>query len=227
MGHQIHPPSQYCLKSIASSEVLHQYRFGKPEKTLAYPCLSHQVLQECLSMRNFSSTVAISSALHSVAVENLKATRKSLSKKMQHKLTTLSEIIDPQSNHRGYHNVLQAATVRDRDTCIPWLPVHLKELDKVVRQPPTVLVDTQHLVNFTRYNRFMDRINEILYCSPPDLEAKRHGGQLTYLVNQLHDIDLLGDLEEQLSAKGEELRAQESSVNNIYYERLRRVGIAV
>jgi son of sevenless-like protein len=183
-------------------------------------------------MRNFSSTVAISSALQSVSIESLKATmkatRKALSKKTQAKLPLLSEIIDPQSNHRGYSNALQtAATVQERDTCIPWLAVHLKELDRVVRQPLTVLVDDHHLVNFTRYNRFMDRVKEILYYLPPDLEDKRHGGQLTYLLNQLRDIDLSGDLEQQLSAKGEEICAQESSVNNIQNEHLRRVGFAI
>lgn len=179
-------------------------------------------------MRNFSSTVAISTALQSVPIENLKATRKALSKKTQAKVPLLSEMIDPQSNHRAYFNMLQAAaTVQERDTCIPWLAVHLKELDKVVRQPLTVLVDDQHLVNFTRHNRFMDRVKEILYYSPPDLEENRHGGQLIYLLNQLRDIDLSGGLEQQLLAKGEELSARESSVNIIHNEHLRRVGFAV
>jgi son of sevenless-like protein len=176
-------------------------------------------------MRNFSSTVAISSALVSVSVENLKATRRALSKKMQAKLSTLYDIIDPQSNHRGYHDALQAAaTVQERDTCIPWLAVHLKELDKVVRQPLTVLVDDEHLVNFTRYNRFMDRTKEILYYSPPDLEDKRHGGQLRYLSNQLRNIDLSGGLEQQLLARSKALSIRESSVNSVYDENLRRAG---
>ena len=157
-------------------------------------------------MRNFSSTLAISTALQFVSIENSKATRKSLSKKIQDKLALLSEIIDPQSNYRRYFNALQnAATIQERDSCIPWLTIHLKELDRVVRQPITALVDDQHLVNFARYNKFMDRVKEILYYSSPDLEDKRHVGQLSYLL-KLRDIDLSGNLEQQLLAKSEQLR---------------------
>jgi son of sevenless-like protein len=180
-------------------------------------------------MRNFSSTVAISSALQSVPIENLTATMKAaknaLSRKTKSKFPILSEIIDPQLNHRGYSNALQtAATVQERDTCIPWLAVHLKELDRVVRRPVTVRVDDCYLVDFSRYNKFMDRVKEILYYSPPDLEDKRHGGQLAYLLDQLRDIDLSGSLEQQLLAKGKELSVRESSINTIHNETLRRVG---
>jgi len=89
-------------------------------------------------------------------------------------------------DHSGYYDAIHsAATDQEMGTCIPWLAVHLKELDKVARQPLTVEVDNQHLVNVTRHNRFMERIQEILYYTPPNLEDKRHGGQLTYLLNQL------------------------------------------
>jgi son of sevenless-like protein len=130
-------------------------------------------------------------------------------------------------NHRGYYEAIRStATIQEMEICIPWLAVHLKELDKVVQQPLTVMVDNQHLVNFTRHNQFMDRIKEILYYSPPNLEDKRHGGQLTYLLNQLRDIDLSGDLEQQLLTKSEMFSTRESSSRNIN-ENLLPVGFAV
>ena len=165
-------------------------------------------------MRNFSSTAAISTALQSAVVGNLKATMttwKGVSKKTQAKLRVICDIIHPDSNYRGYYEAIRsAATAQEMDTCIPWLVVHLKELYKVVRQPFTVMVDNQHLVNFTRHNQFMDRIKEILYYSPPDLEDRRHEGQLTYLLNQLHDIDLSGDLERQILTKSMLIGSQEN-----------------
>jgi len=206
--------------------------FVSPNDPLAISHLIfNNLLQECYSMRNFSSTAAISCALQSVLVENLKATMKtknmSLSKKVQAKLPAIYDLIHPHSNHRGYYDALHsAATAEESDTCIPWLVVHLKGLDKVVRQPLTVMVDNEHLVNFTRYNWFMDRIKEILYYTPPNLEDKRHGGQLTYLLNQLHNIDLSGTLERQLSAKSEKFSTRELSRSRNIDENLPLVGFA-
>jgi len=164
-------------------------------------------------MRNFSSTAAISTALQSAVVGNLEATMtawKGVSRKTQAKLRVICNIFHPHSNY--YEAIRSAATAQEMGTCIPWLIVHLKELYKVVRQPLTVKVDNQHLVNFTRHNQFMDRIKEILYYSPPDLEDRRHGGQLTYLLNQLHDIDLSGDLERQLLTKSEMFSTREENL---------------
>ena len=187
-------------------------------------------------MRNFSSATAISRALHSTLIENLKetmkATRKILPKTTQDKFPTLYDIINPQSNHRGYYEALHAATSSatvpesNRDSCIPWLDIHLKDLDRVVRQPLTVQVDRQHLVDFGRYNRFMDRTKKILHYSPPDLESQRHEGQLAYLLDQLRDVDHSGGLEQRLLEKSQALSIQESSPKGRNEENLRRVGIS-
>ena len=148
-----------------------------------------------------------------------------MSNETQAKLPALYELIDPQSNHHGYYTALHnAATVAERDICIPWLPIHLKELDKVLRQPLTVQVDGQHFINFARYNMFMDRTKEILYYSAPDLEDKRHGGQLTYLLKELDDIELSGNLERQLKERGRVIGTQESSRNAMLNHNLRRLG---
>jgi son of sevenless-like protein len=102
------------------------------------------------------------------------------------------------------------------------------ELDRVVRIPRTVLVGNQYLIDFSRYTSFMKRVSEILYCSlPPNLEDKRHGGQLNYLLNQLQGIDLSGDLERQLSAKSIQLAEQESSVRVMNNEGLLLAGFRV
>jgi son of sevenless-like protein len=151
-----------------------------------------------------------------------------LDTKTQDKLPGLSAIIHPESNHRAYYDAIKAAsTISERDTCIPWLPIHLKELDKVVRQPVTIQVDGQHLVNFKRYTTFMDRVRDILHYSPPDLEDKRYGGQLTYLSNELRDIDLSGDLEQELLTRSRALSIQESSSKSNRRVNLHNLGFEI
>jgi son of sevenless-like protein len=178
-------------------------------------------------MRNFSSTAVILTALDSKSIQDLKVTRKALSERYQHELSALHEIIDPQYNHRGYVSAIQS-TLREKKPCIPWLAVHLMELDRVVRIPRTVLVGNQYLIDFSRYTSFMERVSEILYCSlPPKLEDERHGGQLNYLLNQLQGIDLSGDLERQLSAKSIQLAKEESSVRVMNNEGFRLAGFRV
>lgn len=98
------------------------------------------------------------------------------------------------------------------------------ELDKVLRQPLTVEIDGQHPVNFTRYNMFVDLIQNTLYYSAPDLEDKRHGGQLAYLLRQLGGIELSGNLDHQLAEDGRVLGTQESSRNAILNHNIRRLG---
>ncbi|KAF8906062.1 hypothetical protein CPB84DRAFT_1844704 [Gymnopilus junonius] len=86
-------------------------------------------------LRNFSSLVAIATTLHSVTVERLRATRAELTVQMQGKLDALQDIIDPSSNHRSYRAALNEATNPDeRQHCIPWLAIHLKELNLVFQR---------------------------------------------------------------------------------------------
>lgn len=162
-------------------------------------------------MRNFSSAAAIASALHSTAVDNLTVTRKSLTRSLQSKLSDLYDIINPESNHRGYREFLHAhAPVQD--TCVPWMAFHLKELGKVLRAHPVTLEeDGQHLINFDRYLKFMDRIKETMYYLPPHLEGLRHQGQLAYLLNQLQGINLSDEQDDHLMAKSKSLMLQEAS----------------
>ena len=143
-------------------------------------------------MRNFSSTVAITIALHSTEIVNLKATRKALKRTMEGKLLALYNIINPDRRHRCYWEALRdAATPEERDICIPWLAFHLKELKEVLHQnPPIIEVDGRRLINFKRYIRFMDCIKEVVYFSPPNLEEQRHGGQLEDLLAKLRSVDI-------------------------------------
>lgn len=146
-------------------------------------------------------------------MDNLRVTRKALTRNMQNKLSDLYDIINPESNHRGYREALHAlVTVQEKDFCIPWMAFHLKELGKVLRaHPVTIEENGQHLINFDRYVAFMERTMEIMYYLPPHLEEHRHGGQLAYLLNQLRGIELSDEMDDRLMAKSRSLMLQEAS----------------
>lgn len=89
---------------------------------------------------------------------------------------------------------------------------HLKELGKVLRiYPVTIEEDGQHLINFNRYVKFMDRTREIMYYLPPQLEEFRHRGQLAYLVNQLRNVHPSEETDERLMTRSRLLMLQEAS----------------
>lgn len=98
--------------------------------------------QECRKLRNYESLIAIGIALHSAPVEHLKLTKQSVSISMRRELKELGHVLDPSSNHRGYHKVLDQVVDQEmRNYCVPWLAVHLKELRSVLTHNPIVVED--------------------------------------------------------------------------------------
>jgi son of sevenless-like protein len=148
---------------------------------------------------------------------------------MQGKLQALYDIIDPMGNHRGYREALNdVSSIEQRDRCIPWLgqfrllpptnpaddfctAVHLKELHLVLqRYPITVQVDGRPLINFQRYLKFMDRVNEVVHYKPPNLEQYRQLGHLDYLESQLRNVRMTSTSDDDLMARSKFLEARET-----------------
>ncbi|KAF8892698.1 ras guanine nucleotide exchange factor domain-containing protein [Infundibulicybe gibba] len=152
---------------------------------------------ECRKMRNFSSLTAIAMALHSAPIERLGMSRKELPQGYKQVLDELEDLLDPTSGHRAYKAALaQSVDPEYHDSCIPWLPVHLRELHLTLqRYPPVMDVDGQPLINFERYVKFTDRVREVLHHVPPDLEPFRQRGQLAYLEHQLRELGECDDEE--------------------------------
>ncbi|KAJ3507608.1 hypothetical protein NLJ89_g6206 [Agrocybe chaxingu] len=184
---------------------------------------------ECRKLRNFSSLVAITTALHSSPVESLKLTKSALTLQMQGKLDALYDIINPSFNHRGYREALNdIASARERDCCVPWLAVHLKQLHIVLQNyPMTVHVDGQTLVNFQRYIKLIDRIKEVVHYRPPDLESYRNQGQLAYLENQLRNLKMSEHKDDELVSRSELLRKSEERDYRTRKPQLRTLGFRV
>lgn len=148
---------------------------------------------------------------------------------MQAKLYALYDIVEPESNFRGYRDAINdAASPQERDTCIIWLAFHLKELRKVLKShPATVRMGDKHLINFERYIKFMDRIKEVAHYTPPDLESHRYGGQLGYLLKSLKDFSFSSDTDDEQLARSQTLAAQEESDYRTRKTHLKQLGFRV
>ncbi|KAF9533346.1 hypothetical protein CPB83DRAFT_845111 [Crepidotus variabilis] len=184
---------------------------------------------ECRNLRNFSSATQIAAALHSAPVENLKLTRKELTVQMQNKLDDLYDLVKPESNHRGYRDALNnARTPNERDYCVPFIAVHLKDLRKVLReQEVTIRVDDHWLINYRRYLQIMDRMNEVFHYKAPQLEEYRNGGQLAYLENQLENITYDDRTQDKHLERSSKLAQKEANEHRSRARQMRQLGFRV
>jgi len=78
------------------------------------------------------------------------------------------------------------------------------------RYPITIQVDGRPLINFERYLKFMDRVNEVVHYKPPSLEQCRQLGHLDYLESQLRNLRMSPTSEEDLMARSRILEARET-----------------
>jgi len=165
--------------------------------------------QECRKLGNYGSLIAIGNALHSAPIEHLTLTKQRLSSSMSRELKELKKVVD--QDMRNY--------------CIPWLAVHLKDLDSILRHNPIEVEDEgRPLINFQRYVKFIDKIKEILHYKPPDLEQHRQQGYLAYLENQLHCVCIGENTDDELMRRSNALQKGEAlEIKNRY----RSVGFKV
>ena len=92
----------------------------------------------------------------------------------------------------------------------PYTAVHMKELRLVLQKYPNIVpVDGHPLINFQRYLKFMDRVNEVVHYKPPDLEKYRQLGYLDYLEKQLQNSHMSPTYNDELMARSKILETRE------------------
>ena len=179
---------------------------------------SNNNFQECQQLGNLSSAMAVALALHSGVVQALRETRNGLSWDKKRKLSRLSKLVDRKLNSFGYRQALRKAFQHGR--LVPWLAFHLEELEKISEAEPTHL-EGQRLINFKRSNAFMGYLREIEGYRPPDLETLRRQGQLAYVEDKLHRINLV-NIDNSLLKRSAHLMRLEHLLK---MERTRRTGL--
>ncbi|KAJ7489946.1 ras guanine nucleotide exchange factor domain-containing protein [Mycena galericulata] len=183
---------------------------------------------ECRKLRNFASLSAIANALQSTAIERLTLTVGALSPHLRDMLQDLKNLLDPSNNHITYRASLRPEEALDpqyRDFAIPWLAVHLRDLNSLLQNyPPHVEVDGRPLINFRRYTRFMEHLRGLRLFKPPDLERYRQNGQLAYLQHQLRGMHIDPDADVALMQRSLELEADEIRIHRTRALELKRLG---
>ncbi|KIM42498.1 hypothetical protein M413DRAFT_444900, partial [Hebeloma cylindrosporum] len=181
---------------------------------------------ECRDLRNFSSASAIFTALHSLEISRLQLTLSALPRVTREKLASLDITFDPSSSHRAYQLAIrEGSSPQGQAPAIPWLAVHLKELQLVLQNNPiTVEVDQEHLINFQRYVKFMDSAKELFLYQPPELELYRDDGRLEYLERQLRSLDALKNIDDELAARSLFLERRENVDQRARGAMLRALG---
>jgi hypothetical protein len=107
------------------------------------------------------------------------------------------------------------------------LALHLKDLDSVLRRNSRVVeIKGQSVINFQRYTRFIDQLEEIFRLPLPDLERYRSQGQLAYLEHKLEKVVLDEEAENELVKRSQSIQAEESLGRGRIPERL-RLGLSI
>jgi len=175
-------------------------------------------------MRNLSSAIAIVSALYSAAIQGLWVTKKSLTRDKQGKLITLHQLVNSDSDYRGYWDTLKSAPTAEKDICIPWLKVHLIELQKALSKPVTIQEEGQHLINLERYITFMARCKELMDYTPPSVGDHHQGEQVKHLLAQLRTITFFQGTDERLLTRSTILQRQEVSNRRSRKDQMLQLG---
>ncbi|KAH8108481.1 ras guanine nucleotide exchange factor domain-containing protein [Phellopilus nigrolimitatus] len=165
---------------------------------------------ECRRLHNFSSMSAVLAGIDSQTVMRLKLTRGCLDKHMREAQKKLSGLLEVTHNHRAYRDILPEP---DKGLCLPWLAVHLKDLQSVYeRHLRQTVIDDQSLINFEKYTHVHDSILAILAFQnnmnvASQAEGDRKAGPLLYLEEQLA-MTVLGQ-EDKMEARSLDLQRQE------------------
>ncbi|KLO14883.1 hypothetical protein SCHPADRAFT_871926 [Schizopora paradoxa] len=116
---------------------------------------------ECQRLGNLSSMVAILKAINSTDITGLKKSREHLKRetKVLRNLEKLSMVLDPAHDYKTYKDLL----LDTKHRCIPWLTVHLEDLNNYLKEHEAEVVEDGHrLVNFQRYRSLSEKISKML-----------------------------------------------------------------
>lgn len=87
-----------------------------------------------------------------------------------------------------------------------------------------VKIDNKPLINFQRYTKLMDRIQEVVPYRPPDLGASQQPLVLEYIEREFVKLDISNITEDDIVARSKKLEAQEVMEHRSRKSQLRNLG---
>jgi len=105
--------------------------------------------EECLKIRNFSSTCAILCALQSDTINRLELTHKTMASRERQRYLELTTLLRQEFNYSTYRTAVKRDATRG---CIPWHEVHLHDISTVLKEEKNVEEhDEPPLINFEKW----------------------------------------------------------------------------
>lgn len=111
----------------------------------------------CYQINNFSTTLAIFSALNCASIYRLNSTWVLVSRKDLDILSEINQIIQPTRNYSRYRDLLNKTT----PPCVPFFGLYTKDLTFIEDGNPDLLFSDSRLINFAKRSLTADVLYEI------------------------------------------------------------------
>jgi RasGEF domain/RhoGEF domain/RasGEF N-terminal motif len=141
-----------------------------------------QVMRELLALQNFTSLIAISSALDDPAVHRLKATFAALSPKYRALIETIKRIFDPTKSYKAF----RTRYANCRSPCVPFIGVYLRDIVFIEDGNPD---DVRGLINVHKRSLAHDVLSDLLQHQEHPYAVKENQRFQHYLANYTIDYD--------------------------------------
>lgn len=116
------------------------------------------VAEYCRQYNNFSSMMAVISALYSATIHRMKKTWASVSEKTLETLDNMNKLMNSSRNFNEYRDILRMVT----PPVIPFFGVYLSDLTFVEDGNPDFLQDSPNIINFAKRMKSAEIIREIM-----------------------------------------------------------------
>lgn len=143
------------------------------------------VAQHCKELNNFSSMTAIVSALYSSPIYRLKKTWEVMLVDDREILKKLNSLMDSKKNFIKYRGLLRS--VKDV-ACVPFFGVYLSDLTFTNAGNPDYLHGSKDIINFSKRNKMVDIIEEILSYKKVHYKLKRNDDIQTMIETSIESV---------------------------------------
>eukprot|EP01117_Protostelium_nocturnum_P011451 TRINITY_DN4154_c0_g1_i1.p1 TRINITY_DN4154_c0_g1~~TRINITY_DN4154_c0_g1_i1.p1 ORF type:complete len:620 (-),score=211.01 TRINITY_DN4154_c0_g1_i1:1519-3378(-) len=153
------------------------------EKTrITYISKFIRLASKCYNIDNFNTSMEIFIGLSSGPVQNLTKSWKKVPKKYKRIFTNLSEIFQPDGNHKNFRSILKNKTSLP---CNPYLGLHLRDLSLIEMHNPTTVRGRINFLKMRMIWKIFDRIQKDQTVPYPFEENQ----SIQHQLDQLNVVD--------------------------------------
>ncbi|SMN20443.1 similar to Saccharomyces cerevisiae YLR310C CDC25 Membrane bound guanine nucleotide exchange factor (GEF or GDP-release factor) [Maudiozyma saulgeensis] len=170
------------LTNFVSSTIV---KHSDVKKRCKYIQFFIHVAQHCKELNNFSSMTAIVSALYSSPIYRLKKTWEVILVEDREILKKLNSLMDSKKNFIKYRGLLRS--VKDV-ACVPFFGVYLSDLTFTNVGNADFIHGSKDIINFSKRNKIVDIIEEILSYKKVHYKLKRMDDIQTMIETSIESV---------------------------------------